>query len=275
MSSVLACITESPSVRRVVGAASRCARALGLPARFVHVGAEPTEATARLGAVTMGLAGVGVEARRAGGRVDAAILEAIREASPAMIVMGAVRRENSLRDLIGSTARRVANRAPCSALLVSTQGRAAEEWSRFVALVDESPGAAGMAADAVRIALSGGQEIAPGVDFVMEYRDLSMGGGGSTERVMAAGVAQRLALFVEGLDTAGVQVRCAALPGRAGQEAARYAEDARADLLCLSAPMRPMGALSRVFSHPLSLVLDHLPCSLLLHRGVSPEVRRS
>ena len=147
MTCTLCCVTDSPSARRVVRCGVVAARALGTPVRFVHFGGLVPAAQASLSEIVVSEASTAdaLETHAARGRVPDAICRFAEESRAGLIVMGALERERAVRDLAGSTARRVARRAPCSVLLVSIGGRDVSQWSRFVVNVDLLAAPAAMA----------------------------------------------------------------------------------------------------------------------------------
>ncbi|TVQ60188.1 MAG: universal stress protein [Phycisphaerales bacterium] len=293
MSMVLAFITDSPSAARVASATLLMGRALGMRARFVHYGAEGSAGTARVRAVIDSAdASVGrrdvaddegaspvLDVRAVEPRTDRAIHACIAELKPTLVVIGAVQRERTLRDVFGSTARRVAQRSPCSVLLVSTRGREPGAWSRLLMGVEDGPHGRSLGGWMLHLARACGERST--LCLAHERKELARGG---EEALNPPGVVRldvgldsgqlygmaaerhQLADFAESLETQGVRIEAVTLPGRPGQEIARYAEDTRADVLGLVAPARPLGLLSRLLSHPVLLVLEHLPCAVLLYR---------
>lgn len=287
MSMVLAFITDSPSAARVASATLLMGRALGLGARFVHYGSAGSASTERVRAVIddarsvqdEGAPAPVLDVRAVEPRTDRAIRACIAELKPTLVVIGAVQRERTLRDVFGSTARRVAQRSPCSVLLVSTRGREPRVWSRLLMGVEDGPHARALGGWMLSLARACGERST--LCLAHERKELARGGeealnppgvvrldAGLDSGQLYGMAAERhqLADFAETLETHGVRIEAVTLPGRPGQEIARYAEDTRSDVLGLVAPARPLGVLSRLLSHPVLLVLEHLPCAVLLYR---------
>jgi nucleotide-binding universal stress UspA family protein len=249
-----------------------CARALDMPVRFVHFGTIEQGGRTRLEQLIQesGLAG-SLEVEEVAGQVADGISRLAAKAPASLIIMGALSREKAVRDLVGSTARRVARRAPCSVLLVSTAGRDPDEWSRFVVGVDGGSDAVALAQTVVNIA----RHVAPHavVCLAHEYRSLEPQMKRPVETGMPFDASARadaghihLLEVMDSMDTHGIEASMVSLPGRPGQEIARYAEDTRADFVGVVAPAKPLGVMARLLSHPIMLLLDQLPCSVLLYR---------
>ena len=75
-----------------------------------------------------------------------------------------------------------------------------------------------------------------------------------------------LANLLERLDLEGININAISLTGMPIREVLRYAEESSANLLALNAPARRLRFLDRFFRHPIEIVLDKLPCSLLILR---------
>jgi len=297
MGLVLSFVTDSPTTERVIDASIRAGRAMathgathgpthcqtgaddegGSEVRFIHFGGEDAPGAARIRELLRheSRSGAVLDVRPVTSHVDREIRAAISAAKPDLVVIGAVQRESTLRDVFGSTARQVAQRSPCSVLLVSTKGRAPAHWSRLVAGVDFSAPSSQLASWMLNFARAGDTP-----SSVYLAHEIDAMGAGMTESERAASRAGdagrlydaaterfRIAGFLGGLDARDVRVEAITLPGRRGPELARYAEDSRSDLLGIVAPNRPLGALSRLLSHPVLMVLEHLPCSVLVFRA--------
>lgn len=274
MSFILSCLTDSPSARRVLRASAIVAKALNAPVRFVHFGSLGEDGHARLNALIAEEVGAdqAIEVKETQGQVAAAMIDMAREGDARMIIMGALSREKVVRDLVGSTARRVARQAHCSVMLVSTIGSDPASWSRFIVGVDSGTAGRAMADNVLAMA----RHAAPGAEvcFALEYRGVGRlaeapkeFGGSVDSTELAASEQYQLSSFMIDLDVHGVRATAVALAGRPGQEIARYAEDTRTDVVGVVAPNRSLGFLDRLLSHPIIMLLDRLPCSVLLYRS--------
>ena len=275
MTLILSCITDSPSAHRILRCSAIWARAQGLPVRFVHIGDLDGGGRARLDEIialeTDAATSIEIHRPRPRAKVADAIYDLAAQTKADLVIIGALSRERAIRDLVGSTARRVARRAPCSVLLVSTTGRDAREWSRFIVGVDFSASSAELASTVLRVArtITARSEVCFAHEYSGEPSEPGHPAGPRHPVVSAVRMAAeryQLTNFIDGLDAQGVTASTAALPGRPGQEIARYAEDIRADLVGVVAPAKPLGFLDRLLSHPMNLLLDRLPCSVLLFR---------
>jgi nucleotide-binding universal stress UspA family protein len=253
-----------------------------LPLKFVHVGALTEDRDRGLRELIASEIGTDFDliADDRVMPVEDVICTAAERLGASLLVIGALEREKPLKDLVGSTARRVAQRAGCSVLLVSTAGRDASTWSRFLISVPlDNPSTD--VVDAVLSLAHGSGRAA--VCFAAERSGAGFRGTYESARefdVQGSAYAglptdqHALATFASGFDARGLDVSAIALSGRAGHEVSRYAEEYGADVLGLSAPNRPLGFFDRFFSHPTVVVMEKLPCSVLIVRGRGPAHAR-
>lgn len=276
MPSLHALVADSPFADRVITAAHMASRAFGLEAEYLHISTPERPSTGKLGERIERLTGAPgkllvVEAPTIG----AAIKQHLFKPAPDLLVLGAVAREPTLRDLFGSTARRIAQRAPCSVLMVSTSGRNPDQWSRYLVSARYDARGAALAETTARLARQGmsGSSLcfAREAGAYAAGREVSRPYSWTPGDLAAMTPSQyELSTFADAYRSSELRTDAVLLEGRPGQEIARYAEDGHYDVLGVSAPLKPLGLFHRIFSHPVQLILAELPCSLLLHRGTRP-----
>lgn len=278
MPSLHALVADSPFADRVITAAYMASCAFGMQAEYLHISTPERPSTGRLGERIERLTGVPGNLRIVHApTVAAAIKQHLFKPAPDLLVLGAVAREPALRDLFGSTARRIAQRAPCSVLMVSTSGRNPEHWSRFLVAARYDAQGAAVAESAAALARQSQESEPPSICFAREAgpyagrRDVSRPFSWTPGDLAALTPAQyELAAFADAYRSPELRTEAVLLDGRPGQEIARYAEDGQYDVLAVSVRRKPLGLLTRAFSHPVQLILSQLPCSLLLHRADRP-----
>ncbi|MCL4220641.1 MAG: universal stress protein [Phycisphaerales bacterium] len=279
MPGIIACIADSPSAGRVVQGAALCSRAWDMSVEFVHFGDLHPDSRSRLEHVIV--EGMGAPATLIEHHPDPRepvsqqVCDLAMGNSADLVVIGALKREGTVRAVVGSTARRVARRCPCSVLLISTEGRAPPQWSRFLVGVERTGEYMRLCERVLCLA----RQVGPMAEvcFAREFRSLLGGVRSSPEddlTDLSANERIELGDLIAGLNTENVTTRAVTLPGRPGHEMARYADDARSDLLSVLGPAEPLGVLDRLLSHPLNLLLDQLPCSALIHRAAPASPRR-
>lgn len=276
MAGILACIADSPSAGRVVQGAAVCARAWDTSVRFVHFGTLNPEGRRRLERLIVEGAGAPApllelqpDPREP---ISSQVCALAAQDDSELVVIGALKREGAMRAVVGSTARRVARRCPCSVLLISTEGRAPSQWTQFLLGVEDSDDCVQMCQRLLSVARATGPDVE--VCFAREYRSLGgvMHAPNAEHDPSDPGALHLIELkeLLARLDLDGVRLRAITLPGRPGQEVARHADDAGSDLVVVRGPSAPLGVLDRLLSHPLNLLLDQLPCSALVYRPTAP-----
>ncbi len=272
---LLVCVTGSPHAPSVVRGALGLKEALRAELVYLHVGPDSAETRRDLDRV-FEEAGVGPRPEALlvrDGRPDEVIGATAAERGIDVVCIGALERESVVRELLGSTARRVARRAPCSVLLLVGAVEPAE-WRSLVASVQYDEASAEMLRRLVLLAraVPGAQlhvvhETEPAGAGLAEAIEGGAAGAGRARSLRAAAESYRLADFLESVDLGAVRVTAACLAGRAGAELVRYAVEVGADLIATTAPARHLGVWDRFFGHPAETVLHRLPCSLLVHRS--------
>lgn len=290
MRRVLACVALSPRLRDVMAQAQRLAEVLEGEVRFLHVGEASDRALAQLRSASAE-AGIPDSSGDDGATDGDAVL--VRSGEPSRVIcrtateigadlifLGALEEEGLIQGVIGSVARRVARRAPCSVLLFTGEAPQDGRYKRIVAAVRYDGSSEEMLRLAAWLARRSESEA---LHVVHEYDPFSAGMRTISEvedfdtereaRARAAEERSRLADFLEGFELSGLNVSTACLRGREGVEIVRYAERHRADLLLAPRPARRLTIWDRFFGHRTELVLHRLPCSLLLYREPRPDGR--
>ncbi len=271
---ILTCVTLSPYAPAVVRAARGLAACFGAEVTLLHVGEDRLEVQKRLRqehAMDDEESPAPALLIRPG-RADAVICRAAAEIDADLIVAGALERESAVRSLLGSTARNVARRAPCSVFLLLAGGEPFVPWGRVVARIDLDAAARELLD--LSLALAGhGAELHLVHEYSLPGLEHEMHRPAAAQESMAyadhgyAEARMLLGNVLEPLDLTRFSVTTQCVRGRNSVEVIRYADAVSADLLVLPAPRRRMGWLDRFFGNPMESVLDTLPCSVLLFRG--------
>lgn len=271
----LACVGRTPRLQAVASEACTIAQRMGAELVFLHVGEDLPEARAECTAAIATAAGPGPAPafRIAPGKPDEVACEIAAELGAKLIIMGAMGTDAFMQYLVGSVARRVARHAACSVLLLPYPRAEGTQFRTVVASTafdERSRAMLELAGDLAR------QEQA----VLHVVNELDMYGlesdlraqdklGEDSLKLLAQSEKQRLTEFVSQVNLRGVQVRLAFLEGREGRRSVAYAREVGADLLILPAPTDPLGFWDRFFRHPAEVVLQELPCALLLFRQPS------
>jgi nucleotide-binding universal stress UspA family protein len=271
---ILACITMTARGEALAAEVTRIAAPLGAHLSFLHVGNDDAEARPALLAL---LARAGVPADSGviitDGKPADVVCQTASTIGADMIVAGAFVNEGTLEYYIGSVARKIARRAPCSVLLLTTPTPTQDPLKTAAVTVDFGESSRETLAFAVNFTKHFGAEtlhvlseyelpaLRTGLDDAFDLREEQQ-----MQNAMQADEATRLRDFVAGIDFRGIDIRLVPLQGKKGNISAEYAREHRLDLLIASAPNRKMGLLDKLFQHDIEFVLEALPCEFLLHR---------
>ncbi len=278
---ILVCVTTSPHASAVVRAGLQIAAAMHAVVTPVHVGADTPEVRDQLVdfLTRMGAREWAGQLVVRPGKPDVVICAAAQAQRAHLIVAGALEQETVVREILGSTARRIARRAPCSVfLLVGPE----VQWRRVVTALDRTRTSVDLLAFL--------PEIHPGnagTELHLMYeqpRPLSYDQSMDTlswEQVLAelSRVGRptdmsRLEGFFDCVSARRFRVALGGAIGPGGTGLADYARDQDADVVVIPAPNRALGLWYRFFGHPAIAILQRLPCSLLLFRSSRP-IRKS
>ncbi|MDX2174932.1 MAG: universal stress protein [Candidatus Sumerlaeia bacterium] len=280
---ILSCLALSPRAAAVAGEALALGRRLGGEVVFVHAGPEDAEQSAAVEAVLREASGPGAPAPRFFVRDAApedAAAEVAEEVDADLVVAGALEREGLMEGFFGSIARRIARRVPRSVLLLPAPVTGGRPFRTVVVSVAFDDASRAMVAFAAPFARRAG---ATELHFIYEtdsYDRLagrvraSEGPDPAEEAgLLRAAHLVELRHFIEDLDLSGIEVEVEVLEGAEGLESVDYARRVGADLLVYPAPSRPLRFWDRFLKHPTEVVLERLPCAVLVHRGPgAPEV---
>jgi len=272
---IIICLATSPHGAVVAKEGLRFAQLLEAKPIFLNVGIDDENRRKALSAIIQGARGAEggpIELLVRPGDPYSIISIAAAELQTEMIVMGALNRDPALVRVWGSVARKIARRAACSVLLLSSAS-AHRPGDRIVAAIELDGRSSQTMPMILQIARQGQSE---SIHFVREFSQNSTSVDEETSDypitnedytlARQRSEQRRLADFLSAYELEGLNIRIAALPGREGMQVVDYARQQRADLVILPAPPRRLNFWDRFFRHPLETVLLDLPCDLLLQR---------
>lgn len=276
---VLASIARSPRAAAVAAEAHRIASLYDARVSYVHAGDDSPEVRADLTRLleTAGITGAQLDIVDEGASRTVCRMAEERDAD--LIVAGALEKEGALEYYVGSIARKIARKAPCSVLLLTTPQLPPQPFATVVITVEYdmiSEQAVLFAADLCRrdgavlhvvheyetVGLR--RELDGNIDIPQETR---------MRDILHAEEEYRLMSWLDRFNFEGLQVRRTCLQGRKGFECTVHARTLRADLLIYPIAMRKLGLLDKIFPHDVEYALQSLPCACMLYRARSLEER--
>jgi nucleotide-binding universal stress UspA family protein len=279
---VLVCLATSPSGTAVAKEGLRFASILGATAVFLNVGQDTPDRRRTLMELIDKAGKKNLEENALlirPGNPYSVIAAAAAELRAGMIILGALNRDPAWARVWGSVARKIARRAPCSVLLLSSASphRAGDRVVVGIGFDIQSAAAMPTILHIARESHSDSIHFVrefPNLENRWEEEDRARIPLTSEERLLIRQKAEQqlLADFLSGYDLSGLNIRIAAIAGREGMEVVAYARRQRADLVILPVARRRLTIWDRFFRHPLESVLMDLPCALLLHRPSQNDV---
>jgi nucleotide-binding universal stress UspA family protein len=182
-----------------------------------------------------------------------------------LLYAGAAPHEPVLRDILGSTARRIARRARCSVLLDSEPRGRDGRFPTAVVSVRMDAASRRMVGFGVGLAKAGMidrlhivREIEPVPPSVLR------GSTAVTSQIIRARSDAELREFVSAAAEAGVPLKTLCVEGRDQSGVISYSETVGADLVICQGPARRIRTLGRLLGHEHEALLTDLPSALLL-----------
>ncbi|MEX0794406.1 MAG: universal stress protein [Pirellulaceae bacterium] len=271
---ILVCLAATPRAAAVVAIARLWADLWEAELSFLHVTENIANSRDRMARYIPSDVLSQEEIHFKTGRPDWVICNEARRLGASLVMLGALEQEGLVTSILGSVARRVARRAPCSVLLLTKPSEF--KLKHLVTSVAFNKTSTQMLQSVLKIAK---RHELQSLHVIHEYDSYSrllriigkrdMGEDDYRDQIAHEEMFQ-LSELLASLDTEGLPLTAKCLDGHIGQEAVDYAHDHNADLLVIPAPDR-LGFWDRFFKHPTETILEHLPCSLMLYRETKEQ----
>jgi nucleotide-binding universal stress UspA family protein len=203
-----------------------------------------------------------------------AILKACDKGKIDLLVTGALRKENLVRYYLGTVARRILRKAPCSVLTIVNP----QPIKNIVVNAEDSP----YIIDAIETGcLFGKAENAAWVHIVRELKMYGLTMAASdhfseeeydqVRHDLVKDEIEKVEKLLTRIPHQGLKVNIKIISGKSGFELGKFAEKKNADLLVVGAPPRKFSFFDRVFPHDLEYIFADLPCNVLIVNPKSKE----
>jgi nucleotide-binding universal stress UspA family protein len=257
----------SPTAENMLLEAFRLVQLLGGNLVVIHVGPRTLESEDKIKAL---LKNTGVTADHIAweaGEPVKAILRACHKEQLDLLITGAIKKENLVQYYVGSIARKLLRKAPCSVL---TLVNPAQSKNIVVNAEDSS-----FIMDAITIACHLAQkENASWVHIVRELKLYGLTMAASDQLNEEEYDDMRHKLVKEEIDKVEallgriphekIKINIKILSGKSGYELLKFTEKKQADLLIIGAPSRRFSFFDRVFPHDQEYIFANLPCNVLM-----------
>lgn len=267
----------SPTLEVNVLETSRIAHFFNARLILLHVGEKSPEKQARIDAVLHKTEhkDFPVEIRWMEGKPVATILRACEKFSVDLLVLGALQHENIYQFYVGTIARKLTRKVPCSVLLLIKPSAVRVPCKHVVVNGLDAPETPVAITDAFYAANAlGAQQITVVEEILQKEIQVTVEDDKSLKRANIikerlknreeSRVRKIIAQLPEHLVNP-IKVKTQSIFGKRGYSIGHYAEVVRADLLVMNAPSKS-GLLDRIFTHDIEYILSDLPTDLLIIR---------
>ncbi len=197
--------------------------------------------------------------------------EVCREKEVDLLILGAIQNEAMLRYYIGSVARKISRRPPCSLLLVTHPDKNESRLKNIVVSGVDHPKTRNTIGAALTFSnffgateLTVVEEVEPSKLKTRIDDNQSLELASEEREKLQASEDARIKQIIETANhpLSNIQQKC--IFGREGYSIGHFAEIINADLLVMNSPDKKLGFLDRFFPHHLEYVLSDMPCDLMI-----------
>ncbi|MFZ5973399.1 MAG: universal stress protein [Bacteroidota bacterium] len=259
----------SPTAEAMLREANRLTKALHGTLVVIHVGTHTPANEAKMNALLLAAAlnPDMVQIVWETGDPAKAILRACKSEQIDLLITGALKKENLVQYYLGSVARKILRKAPCSVLTVINK----QPLKNIVVNAEDSP----YVQDAIALAfLLGKREGASWIHIVREIKmygltmaasdQLSEEEYDQTRHQLVKDEIEKVERLLVRIPHEGLKVNIKIISGKSGFELVKFAQRKQADLLVVGAPARRFSLFDRFFPHDQEYILADLPCNVLI-----------
>lgn len=259
----------SPTAEVMLAEAYRVVQLLGGELIIIHVGQRNQPDEEKLKAL---MAKVNVPSHNSTimweeGSPTRAILKACEKGKIDLLITGALRKEKLVQYYVGTVARKILRKAPCSVLTIVNPQPA----RNIVVNAEDSP--------YIMDAIEAGCQLAKAESstWVHIVRELKMYGltmaasdqfseeqYDQVRHQLVKDEIEKVEKLLTHVPHHGLKVNIKIISGKSGFELAKFAQKKNADLLVVGAPPRKFSFFDRVFPHDLEYIFADLPCNVLI-----------
>lgn len=265
-------ITFSPNLKANIFEAVRLANLFNAQLVGVHVGEKNDEKITQLSALLNEADTLKKDFKtiwQEGKPVDV-ILQTCTNQNIDLLILGAVQKENLLKHYIGSIARKITRKAPCSVLLLIKPSIKRVKCKHIVVNGLEDKKTSNTIRTAVLLSnalnckkITIVEEIKQEELQVTVSDDKSLRRANINKERIKTREDIRIKSILKDIDCTNLTIKTQSIFGKRGYSIGHYAKVKRADLLVMNAPSK-LGLLDRIFPHDLEYILAELPTDVLI-----------
>ncbi|PWG04918.1 universal stress protein [Polaribacter aquimarinus] len=198
------------------------------------------------------------------------ILETCSQERIDLLILGAIQKENLLKYYVGSIARKITRKAPCSVLLLIKPSLERVSCKHIVVngLKDEKTEETIKTAfvvskylECTKITIV--EEVSQEELHVKVNDDKTLRKANIAKERLTTREDQRVKHILEDIKSKNITVKTQSIFGKRGYSIGHYAKIKRADLLVMNAPNK-LGIFDRIFPHDIEYILSELPTDVLI-----------
>ena len=198
------------------------------------------------------------------------ILDTISNEKIDLLILGALQKENLYKYYVGSIARKLTRKAPCSVFLLIKPSVIRVPCNHVVVSGLKDPKTEQTIKMAFDISKDIGckkitivEEISKSDLKIKINDDITLRKATISKERLKKREDARVKKMLENIETNNINIQTQSIFGRRGYSIGHYAKVKRADLLVMSAPNKT-GFLDRIFPHDLEYILSELPTDVLI-----------
>jgi nucleotide-binding universal stress UspA family protein len=269
---VLASIARSPRAAAVAAEAHRIASLYDARVSYVHAGDDTPDVRADLTRLLESANIVGAQLDIVDEGASRTVCRMAEERDADLIVAGALEKEGALEYYVGSIARKIARKAPCSVLLLTSPALPPASFRTIVITIGTDDSSREALLFAIDLARREDAELHVVYEYELAGLRQGLEGGldiRGEEHLLDSLHAEeeyRLVTYLDTFELEGIALKRACLHGRKGFECVGYARRVHAELLIFPTPVRKLGLWDKIFPHDVEFALQYLPCACMLYR---------
>lgn len=266
-------ITFSPTGKALFMQAERLAKLFEAKLTLIHIGKDDIQADKLIDDLVASsiLKSENISIVKKDGDPAETIIKTCESEKIDLLVAGALEREKFIKYYVGSVARKLMRRAPCSVLIFVNPSSQSKPFSNICVSINFSEEDEFVAKTANQLAEL---EKTDHLTFIREFEvpglSFTVTDNGSVTEVdelksqWQKEETEKLNIFINELNLKSVPIKAVSLYGKQGWQISKYAESVNSDLLVLSTPKKKLKFVDRLFQHDLEFILHDLPCNVLI-----------
>ncbi len=267
-------VTFSPTGKMLLSEAARLQSMFGFKIFFLHVGEKDESTEQRLNLLIFeNFSSNNFEIVWLTGEPSKAILKKSKELGLDLLIIGALEREQGIKNFIGSVARNIMRNCHCPILVFTKPVSERFGFKNIIVSVCYDGKGEQAAKVAVQISrhdhpekLSLVKEInIPGLPSVV-FDSGSTDETGSMRKELIELEKQKIKFFAHELGLHDSEFVNEVLYGVEGWECLNYADEERADLLVVTMGEKKLSFIDRIFMHDLEFLFERIPTNTLLYK---------